>query len=225
MYLLLPVVAFAIDAAPEACPAEMALMSAGAYRMQKRAGQTKVDAFCIDRHEVTAEAHGACVSAGRCRQPGVYASRYCNAARSDRGAHPMNCVSHAEAEEFCSARGARLPTDAEWEWTARGGDAALAFPWGPRPPWDEPCWGRPRVREGTCAAGSSPRDRTPQGVRDMAGNVGEWTTRGGLAWLNGSSWFDMDDGYVRASLGGVAPYLPRTATIGFRCALSAKRAP
>lgn len=102
------------------------------------------------------------------------------AARADRVAHPATSVTWAGARRYCASRGMRLPTEAEWEFAARGSEQRT-FPWGEGEPR---CGGMVfgRGPGGLCAdspaspapAGSAPDDVTPQGVRDLAGNVAEW---------------------------------------------------
>lgn len=64
----------------------------------------------------------------------------------------------------------RLPTEAEWQLAASGGDPKLEYPYGQyyRPEWTNCGSGRPR------AVGSFPKDESPYGVLDMGGNVSEW---------------------------------------------------
>src|SRR5262249_20265763 len=87
---------------------------------------------------------------------------------------PINSVSWAEARDFCAWAGKRLPTEEEWERAAAGGTEQRAFPWGNADPGDGVCWKRPP--DGSpCAVATSPQDRTPEGIFDLAGNVKEWT--------------------------------------------------
>ncbi|HRG98800.1 MAG TPA: SUMF1/EgtB/PvdO family nonheme iron enzyme [Polyangiaceae bacterium] len=168
--------------------------------------------YCLDEFEVTAAEFKACSDAGKCKRAtptnrwdGITAKQQklydpiCNANDyAGRAAHPMNCVDWQEAQNFCvEMRGGRLPTEAEWEFAARGSDGRI-YPWGDDPP--EPgllnacgaectAWGRknpdyPNVLapmyksdDGfahTSPVGSFPRGKTSHGMKDMVGNVGEW---------------------------------------------------
>ncbi len=108
----------------------------------------------------------------------------CNWSMSDASvtAHPMNCVDWWLAQEFCVWDGGRLPTEAEWEFAARGRSVgALApgrlFPWGDTSPsyaCDRAHWnacpgtdGRPTRHVDAFAAS--------EGIFGLAGSVWEWT--------------------------------------------------
>ena len=93
---------------------------------------------------------------------------------------PVVRVTWAGALSYCQAQGKSLPTEAQWEYAARGG-GKYAYPWGNewprcegvafgRDPGQEcsPSWKLP------AAVGTMPMDQSPQGVRDLAGNVEEW---------------------------------------------------
>jgi formylglycine-generating enzyme required for sulfatase activity len=88
--------------------------------------------------------------------------------------HPVNEVTWNGARRFCAWRGARLPTEAEWEAAARGREGRR-YPWGSAPPdANRAVFGR-RSNE-TGAVGERPAGATPEGVHDLAGNVAEWTS-------------------------------------------------
>jgi formylglycine-generating enzyme required for sulfatase activity len=224
----------------------MAYVPGGSFTMQKRPGSMTVRAFCMDVTEVTVTAYKACVRAKKCSPEclelgqcsavptqaewsdpleSIRASRYCNGDRDDRQDHPVNCVSWEESETYCAAYDKRLPSPAEWEWAAGGATARRWYPWGNTEVTNQLCWSKPNVRDGTCAAGGVPTDKSPQGIVDLAGNVTEWVAGqvsapgvpGSVRRAFGSSWYAMDDGYVRASLGGIETPSERNETIGFRC--------
>jgi formylglycine-generating enzyme required for sulfatase activity len=138
--------------------------------------RTQVSPFFFDRTEVTVEAYLACVRAKGCTasKPG----EACNAtAKKPRLQHPMNCITKGQAEQYCAAQGKRLPSEAEWEFAARGTDGRN-YPWGNEVAGEQLCW---QGRAGgsskkTCPVGSFPEGASPFGALDMAGNVAEWTS-------------------------------------------------
>jgi formylglycine-generating enzyme required for sulfatase activity len=146
-----------------------------------------VPGFFLGAREVTVAQFGECHRAGKCDAAQVLRTDwsedegYCNFGVTGREQHPINCVGADQAEAYCRWVGMRLPSEAEWEWAARGGETALLYPWGTAAPDAQGCWdggSAPRHQEGlgTCAAGSFPPG--PGRLVDLAGNVQEWTVSG-----------------------------------------------
>jgi len=92
---------------------------------------------------------------------------------------PINCVSWFESYAFCIWDGGRLPTEAEWNYAAAGGNEQRLYPWGATPPPDSL---HARYNSGsTSPVGTySPLGDGRWGHADLSGNVWEWT----LDWLN-----------------------------------------
>lgn len=144
------------------------------------AHQVTLSAYVIDSFEVTVGRYRTCVLAGSCGSPSTDVTRGCTYAAvvglSD--SLPVSCVTASQAEEFCIwDNGRRLPTEAEWERSARGSDERL-FPWGSVFACDRAVAAAnatcASVHSGIAAVGSVPAGNSPTGAHDMAGNVAEW---------------------------------------------------
>jgi formylglycine-generating enzyme required for sulfatase activity len=87
--------------------------------------------FCMDKTEVKVSDYRKCMADRQCKytkQPND--GEDCNILASDREDHPMNCVTRAEAMEYCEKKGGHLQTVQEWEVAAGNGRKdAYAFPW------------------------------------------------------------------------------------------------
>src|SRR5262249_43592106 len=84
--------------------------------------------------------------------------------------HPQTCVSWDDARTYCASVGKQLPTEAQWEYAARGGKKQLKWPWGNATPTDASACLKQLAH--TCAVKSYPAGAF--GLYDMAGNVEEW---------------------------------------------------
>ena len=84
--------------------------------------------------------------------------------------HPVTTVSWYEAVAYAAWLGGTLPTEAQWEYAARG-TGGRSYPWGDDPPNDQRAIFRVEETE---PVGSRPAGRTSEGLDDMAGNVWEW---------------------------------------------------
>lgn len=88
--------------------------------------------------------------------------------------HPVKEVTWAGALAYCHWRGARLPTEVEWEAAVRGQQARV-FPWGAAAP--SPTLAAIGHRNSvTQPVGSRPEGATPEGLLDLAGSLSEWTS-------------------------------------------------
>ena len=153
---------------------------------------------------------------------------------------PINCVNWATAFAFCIEAGGRLPTEAEWEFAAAGGEENRLYPWGNDAPDDARSNFFPAELG---VAGSLEAGKGRYENADLAGNVWEWA----LDWLD-TGWYSdqgadcvdcarVAGGTHRVLRGGAFNYeavalraatrsgeLPETrdASIGFRCVYAAK---
>jgi len=156
----------------------MVLVPGGVIKMGRNDGdeyekpvhEVRVSPFLIDRTEVTNEEYQRFVLATGQKAP----SHWSNGLHpSGQGKLPVVNVSWDDARGYAIWLQKRLPTEAEWEFAARGTDGRI-FPWGNE--WNDSFANTARGREGKLLpVGSFPNGASPYGLLDMSGNVWEWT--------------------------------------------------
>jgi formylglycine-generating enzyme required for sulfatase activity len=194
--------------------------------------EVTVSDFWIYSAKVTNQQYVLCVQTGKCTTPDLEKTpdfndyRYIN--------FPVTGVTHAQASEYCSFVNGRLPTEAEWEKTARGPEGNI-FPWGNEAPNCnflnyKFCRGR------TTYINEYEDGISYYGAFDMSGNVREWTADwyspsynvdspvpdplgpefGEKRAVRGSSFQDSADPSISAHRFSLDP-LESLPDVGFRC--------
>ncbi len=140
--------------------------------------------FALHETEVTEGQYADCVSASECTVPGTDTD--CNWEVSGRSDHPINCVNYSQAVVYCAWAGKRLPTRHEWEYAARYPDARM-YPWGNSTSGYAT---KTNTNSGdsyttTAPVGSLTDGNSALGLKDMSGNVYEWTQSSRCIWETG----------------------------------------
>jgi formylglycine-generating enzyme required for sulfatase activity len=145
---------------------------------------------------------------------------------SGKANQPVTCVTWMAARDYCRAQGKRLPSELEWELAAKGVEGR-AFPWGrSMPRHDGVTFDRGNsIEKHPADIGTSDQDISPQGVRDLGGNVAEWVMdhRGGsseIATIRGGSWNSKDPCRLLGSSCERIKATKVSTDVGFRCAKS-----
>ncbi len=159
----------------------------GASDLDQQAGenelpvhQVHLDDYWIDETEITNRQYNICVEAGICATSKYFTNEIYN------GEHyPVVGVAWQDALDYCTWTGGRLPTEAEWEYAAKGIEN-LIYPWGNEydgnllNACDENCsesWADQDLDDGyekSAPVGSFPAGASWVGALDLAGNVWEW---------------------------------------------------
>jgi formylglycine-generating enzyme required for sulfatase activity len=225
----------------------LAVCQATSFGDEAPAHMVTLDGFWIDRTEVTNRQYQGCVAVDGCDPPveagSYYRTEYYGNPEFDD--YPVVWVTRDQAQAYCQWAGGRLPTEAEWEYAARGPKSWL-YPWGndfdgarlnycdvncDAGPSD------PTVDDGyadTAPVGSYPSGASWVGALDMAGNVREWVadwygyymrepqvnptgpTSGDATVPRGGSWLDLPSNIRSANRGG-EPLDYTRHKVGFRC--------
>jgi formylglycine-generating enzyme required for sulfatase activity len=153
---------------------EMVLVPAGYFTMgsndaedEKPPHRVWVDAFYIEKYELTNQQYGEFMKATGHRPP-----VYWDQPRFNAPDQPVVGVSWDDAMAYCTWVGRRLPTEAEWEKAARGGLEGKKYPWGDEEPTGRAIYGLDlSVGKPTPVGRCQPNN---YGLYDMAGNAWEW---------------------------------------------------
>ncbi len=222
----------------------MVYVPAGEFQMGSEDGTSNeepvhmvsIDSFWIDKAEVTNARYEKCVDAGKCTP-----SQYANNEALNTKEQPVVGVSWYDAANYCEWSGARLPTEAEWEYAARG-SSGLIYPWGND--WEIEL---ANCAEDNCGDGykrAAPAGAFPEGASwanalDMSGNVWEWVAdwheddyyarspnnnptgpeEGDKRVLRGGSWSNNKWNVRSTNRLGRDPDT-EVSDLGFRCAMS-----
>jgi len=198
---------------------EMVLIPAGSFQMGSNDGKNDekpvhtiyVDAFYMDKYEVTNAQYRKFMSATGHRKPD-----YWNDSRFNKSNQPVVGVTWHDATAYARWAGKRLPTEAEWEKAARGGLEGKKYPWGDTIDSSRACYDQDYLTGKPVSVGSY--SANGYGLYDMAGNVYEWCadwyvsdyysflpsrntqgpSSGSYRVLRGGSWFDVTF-YLRAA--------------------------
>lgn len=223
----------------------MAFAPAGVFSMGSASGDSnaqrdempqhpvRLDAFWIDLTEVSNQQYGQCVDDGACAP-----SSYANNAQFNQPTQPVVGVSWSDAAAYCQWAGAQLPTEAQWEYAARG-KTGHTFPWGEEQP-NCSLANTLGCNDATLPIGSLANESW-LGAKDLAGNVWEWVydwyaadyyaglstatptsnpegpADGEYKVMRGGSW-DLEWFYARSAYRNILNFpTGKFQNVGFRC--------
>ena len=184
----------------------------------------QVNGFWIDMTEVTDGQYRQCMAAGICDPPEYSHSGTEPYSTQDvYGQHPVIFVNRSQAETYCEWAGARLPTEDEWSYAARGPNS-YTYPWGNtfdgtrlnycdvNCPSGEADKNVNDGYAGTAPVGTYPTGASWIGALDMSGNVWELASEGVVL---GGSWYSRA---ANARTGSGYDFGGGGLDYGFRCA-------
>ncbi|HEY7546147.1 MAG TPA: SUMF1/EgtB/PvdO family nonheme iron enzyme, partial [Blastocatellia bacterium] len=222
-------------------PPGMILIPTGKFTMGNNAAseaekpehEETVNAFYIDRNEVTVEDYYKFVKATGNPPPKSWSDGWKEGRfTSDEAKLPVTNVNWFDAIKYAQSVGKRLPTEVEWEYAARGADKRV-YPWGNDFDPQRANVGDP-ARKTIQQVGRSPLDKSTFDALDMAGNVAEWTDSDFMRYpdlktlmgsgkiIRGGSFAQKRASATVTARSAMAPDESREY-VGFRCVKSAPR--
>jgi formylglycine-generating enzyme required for sulfatase activity len=216
---------------------------------EKPRHQVKLDAFWIDRSEVTNAMFEKCVAAGACHErtysPYLWGVRLPNGTpyygEPTYNDDPVIMLDGDEAMVYCRWAGRRLPTEAEWEKAARGLDERV-YPWGADLNCEHAVYLGCEKEQRPSNASDHPLGVSPYGAVDMAGNLWEWASdwysentysaspaqnptgpaTGEFHTIRGGGWHSNPNQLRSTNRSTGKPEHSTDGEIGFRCAMNSK---
>lgn len=210
----------------EAPPANMVYVPGGEFflgrdeggRISERpAHKVCVDPFFIDATEVTNEEYRKFIEATKHKPPKTWRN---NQFPPGDAKLPVTGVTWDDANAFAKWAGKRLPTEAEWEFAARGSDGRI-YPWGNQ--WSSELVNADNKVKAIQPVGTN-KGASPFGALDMSGNAWEWTADDFKPYPNGKLPSHIPKGEVKTLRGGAFDSKPDFATTTFRVGYSARQA-
>ena len=222
---------------------EMGGSDADAWDDEKPVHTVDLDAYWIDKYEVSNAQYALCVADGDCTKPEFTSSftRSSYYGNPEYDNYPVIYVSWHQAQAYCQWAGGDLPTEAQWEKAARGTDGRT-YPWGNESPTCQLA-NYDSGNNNYCVGDTSPvtnyeKGASPYKALNMAGNVWEWvgdryasdyysnspaenptgSTSGSFRVIRGGSWYNLNWG-IRAAIRSDDDPTSTLSYIGFRCAL------
>lgn len=210
------------------------LMGSNDVREEAPEEEVHVDPFWMDIYPVTVRQYQEFMEATGAAEPRFWRDPQCNGPNQ-----PVVGVSWAEANAYAQWAGKMLPSEAEWEFAARGRENRK-YPWGNLPPDTTRCnfadyLGMPSI------VTMHEDGRTPDGIHDLAGNVMEWTRDPFVPYstlrhnpeaaqsnprrtVRGGCWSSRAGDLLCTVRKGVFPE-SREKNIGFRCVIPVQKPP
>lgn len=198
----------------------------------RKVHRVRLSGFWLSRYEVTVEQYGRFLKGSGRREPNHWRNARLTGLRQ-----PVIGVTYDDAVAFCQWAGGRLPTEAEWEYAARGTDGRR-YPWGNSLP--DPSRASYHLDVGfgaTKPVGTADQGAGPFGALDQAGNVFEWCSdwyaadaythhslenpkgpvEGEMRVIRGGAWLSLPDAITTWAREKYPPH-GRSTMIGIRVA-------
>lgn len=206
-------------------PAGMVYVPGGTFTMGREAGddaerpphQVTVKPFFIDADEVTNDDYEKFVKATSRRPPLTWKD---NTFPQGEGRRPVTGVTWDDASDFARWANKRLPSEAEWEFAARGTDSRL-YPWGN----DWQASANANGAEQSTADVGAYRSTSPFGTSDMVGNAWEWTSSDFRSYPGRGLPAAQQTGDLKVIRGGCYESTKDYATTTYRAGWPARGAP
>jgi formylglycine-generating enzyme required for sulfatase activity len=194
----------------------MLLIAGGSFLFGHEKSTVSLAPFYIDKFPVTNRQYEHF-----CRTTGYRFPKYWQDERFNNPNAPVVGVSVADAQRFSRWAGKQLPSEEQWEKACRGIDGRMR-PWGDEEAREgQACFGRDPATGTTDPVEASVDSASPYGVRDLIGNVWEWTSTADVDGENvnvikGGCYNDPAEMLTADQRLGAAPK-DKFETIGFRC--------